>query len=431
MDVPKILVVEDKQILNKGIQKSLQKLGYLVQQVYNSGEKAIQKIAEIHHYLVLIDIYLSADADVIQSVDAIRNNYQIPVSDLTKITEDKKLQKKLLIEPFNHIFKMFAEKDLHFAVEMPLYRHQLQDKQQHQQQHQQQSLNSIVSSMGCALIVTDLLGRVEMINPLAEKITGWNRDEAVGESIEEVFKIADEETGELINPLDKEIVESDNALNPLRNSILMTKDGARVHIGNNITPIRNNNGKITGTVVVFQDISEHKRLQSQLMQNAFYDGLTALPNRILFQDRLRQVIERSKRRIDYKFAVLFLDLDGFKQVNDCYGHGMGDSLLVAIARRLELCLRGGDTVARFGGDEFAVLLEDIKDISDATAIATRILETVSTSVSIDGYNLFVGASIGISLGNGSSDDPDKLLKNADTAMYRAKAGGKGNFVLFE
>jgi diguanylate cyclase (GGDEF)-like protein/PAS domain S-box-containing protein len=431
MDVPTILVVEDKQILEKGIKNGLQKLGYLVQQIRDSGETAIQKFAEIHHYLVLINVFISDDMSVFKIANIIRNNYQIPVLYLTDSTEDISLKKKLLIEPFNHIFQAFVEKDLHIAAEMALYKNEIENRQKNEQQNEQLRLSSIVSSMGCALIVTDVLGRVEMMNPLAEKMTGWKRDEAVGEGIEEVFKIVDEETGELINPLGKEIIQPDDAFNPQRNSILIAKDGTRIHIGNNITLIRNANGKITGTVAVFQDISEHKRLQSQLMRNAFYDGLTALPNRLLFQDRLRQVIERSKRHIDYKFAVLFLDLDGFKQVNDRYGHAMGDSLLIAIARQLESCLRSVDTVARFGGDEFAILLEGIKDISDATAIATRINEIASVPICIDGYNLSVGASIGITFSDGAYDDPDKLLKNADVAMYRAKNEGKGTFVVFE
>jgi diguanylate cyclase (GGDEF)-like protein len=166
------------------------------------------------------------------------------------------------------------------------------------------------------------------------------------------------------------------------------------------------------------------------MRNAFYDGLTELPNRILFLDRLRQTIERSKRRNDYYFAVLFLDLDGFKEINDRFGHGIGDDFLVAIARRLESCLRGGDTVARFGGDEFTLLLEDIKDITDATNVAKRIQDSLRLPVNLNGYQLSTTASIGITWNFSNYEEPATLLRDADIAMYRAKRQGKATYAIF-
>lgn len=205
----------------------------------------------------------------------------------------------------------------------------------------------------------------------------------------------------------------------------------KIPIADTVAPIRDQMGGITGAVIVFQDITQRKQKEAQLIRNAFYDGLTALPNRVLFLDRLKQASERCKRRFNYHFAVLFLDLDSFKIINDRYGHSIGDDLLVAIARRLESCLRSGDTVARFGGDEFAVLLEDIKDVSDAINIAKRIQETLSLPLHLNGYEISTTASIGIALSCDGYEDPTNLLRDADTAMYRAKGKGKANYIVFD
>jgi diguanylate cyclase (GGDEF)-like protein len=167
-----------------------------------------------------------------------------------------------------------------------------------------------------------------------------------------------------------------------------------------------------------------------LVRNAFYDALTSLPNRVLFLDRLRQAFERGKRRNNYRFGLLFLDLDGFKNINDRFGHGMGDDLLVALAQRLELCVRSGDTVARFGGDEFAVLLEEIKGVSDATSIAKRIQEALKVPLHLNGQEFITTASIGIALSEDSHEEPSSMLRDADIAMYRAKQQGKANYAVF-
>ncbi len=189
-------------------------------------------------------------------------------------------------------------------------------------------------------------------------------------------------------------------------------------------------GKILGAVLVFQDISQRKKTEAELVRNAFYDSITGLPNRILFHDRLRQAFEHSKRKKNYRFAVLFIDLDGFKGINDKFGHGMGDKLLVDISQRLKSSLRGADTVARFGGDEFAILVVDIKDISDATGVAVRIQEYLQTPFDIHERKILITASIGIALSRKSHQEPKSILDDADHAMYQAKEQGKARYVVF-
>jgi len=184
-------------------------------------------------------------------------------------------------------------------------------------------------------------------------------------------------------------------------------------------------------VVAHEDITQRKMAEEQLLHDAFHDSLTDLPNRALFMDRLRRAILRTKRQENYRFAVLFLDLDGFKVVNDSLGHATGDQLLIAIGRRLEQGMRRGDTLTRLGGDEFAILADDIRDISDATLMAERIRDDLKAPFNLGGHEVFATGSIGIALGTRDRERPEDLLRDADTAMYRAKALGKERHVVFD
>lgn len=179
------------------------------------------------------------------------------------------------------------------------------------------------------------------------------------------------------------------------------------------------------------ELVERQRAEEQLKHNAFHDQLTDLPNRALYLNRLDKAIQRSKRQSKPKFALLFLDLDRFKLVNDSLGHRVGDDLLIAIARRLQTCLRPGDTIARLGGDEFAILLEDIENPGEATYIAERIHTSLSHPFKLDEQEIVISASIGITLGTSVFEQPEDLLRDADTAMYRAKAMGKARYAIFD
>ena len=179
------------------------------------------------------------------------------------------------------------------------------------------------------------------------------------------------------------------------------------------------------------ELKQRKLTEDRLAYTSVHDPLTDLPNRVLFIDRLSHVMERTKRRKDYMYAVFFLDLDRFKVVNDSLGHSVGDKLLIESAQRISACMRSEDTVARLGGDEFVILLEDIKDNADALQVAERIQNNLTMPFDLDGHMVFVFASIGIVLSGADYESPDDVLRDADIAMYRAKGQGLGRYEIFD
>jgi diguanylate cyclase (GGDEF)-like protein/PAS domain S-box-containing protein len=195
--------------------------------------------------------------------------------------------------------------------------------------------------------------------------------------------------------------------------------------------VRGADGKPLRMAGSMTDVTQRRNAEQQLLQGAYYDGLTALPNRLLFLEQLRRALGRAERRGDFVFAVLFLDLDRFKVINDSLGHLVGDKLLISVAERLRICVRPEDMVARLGGDEFTVLLEDVSDPSQATRVAERIQEEISKPFQLEGHEVWTTASIGIAFSSTGYDKPEDILRDADAAMYRAKAKGKARHELFD
>ena len=212
---------------------------------------------------------------------------------------------------------------------------------------------------------------------------------------------------------------------------IMHKDGGYRWVLCRGVAVRDEAGKAYRMAGSLTDITERKLAEEQLLHDAFHDSLTNLPNRALFTDLLGRSLGRAQRRADYRFAVLFIDLDRFKVVNDSLGHSVGDELLRAITRRIERCVRPGDTVARLGGDEFTILVDDIGNASDATRVADRIQRELTQPFNLSGHEVFTSASIGIALSASGYEEADDLLRDADIAMYRAKALGKARYEVFD
>ena len=209
------------------------------------------------------------------------------------------------------------------------------------------------------------------------------------------------------------------------------KLGHEVWVMLSVSLVKDAETKSQHFIFQIQDITDRKRAEDRLLHDAFHDALTGLPNRALFVDHLKLAVQRTRRREDMLFAVLFLDLDRFKVINDSLGHMVGDQLLVGIARRLETCLRPGDTIARLGGDEFTVLLEDITDEEEVVEVAQRLQKELTQAFNLSGHEVFTSASIGIALSTTGFEKPEDLLRDADTAMYRAKSMGKARHELFD
>ena len=281
---------------------------------------------------------------------------------------------------------------------------------------------STLESIADAVICTDISGNITFFNPMASKMVGWPLKEAAGRHLTEVFRIVDATTRKaILDPMAKAASENLTGKLPL-NCLLIRRDGHEVFIEDSVAPIHNRGETVTGAVIVFRDVSAAQARSEQMAHLAEHDSLTGLPNRSLFCDRVGQAISLARRHRG-QAAVLFLDLDGFKQINDSLGHAAGDKLLRSVAKRLLACVRDPDTVSRYGGDEFAVLLQDVHRPQDAAATARRVLGALDEVHSIDGQQIHVTASIGVSVYPDDGFDAETLTRNADTAMYRAKKNG--------
>ena len=283
---------------------------------------------------------------------------------------------------------------------------------------------AILDESGKIIAVNAAWGRRETGNPLvgAACVEGTNYLDAcrlaLGNGVEEATTIANGIGAVFLNVRDEFSLE-------------YLCDGANDRRWFSVRATRFEGSKRVRVVVAHEDITPRKIAEERLLHDAFHDALTDLPNRALFMDRLRRAILRTKRQAGYRFAVLFLDLDGFKVVNDSLGHATGDQLLIAIGRRLEQGMRRGDTLTRLGGDEFAILADDIDDLSDAIQLAERIRLDLKAPFNLGGHEVFAAFSVGIAMGAKDREKPEDLLRDADTAMYRAKAQGKERYVVFD
>ncbi|MDQ1406162.1 MAG: hypothetical protein QOG55_1791 [Acidobacteriaceae bacterium] len=287
-----------------------------------------------------------------------------------------------------------------------------------------------LDSIGDAVLSTDLEGKVTYLNVVAEKITGWTREEAAGKDIEEVFVIVDASTREpCVNPL-RAAIKKNRTVQLTPNCILIRRDGTEFAIEDSAAPIHDQRGLATGAVIVFHDVSAARAMGVEMSHMAQHDTLTNLPNRTLLQDRLTQAIATASRN-DSRIAVLFLDLDGFKHINDSLSHATGDRLLQLVAKRLLAAVRTSDTVCRLGGDEFVILLSEVAHAGDAGVKAGKILSALSAPFEMEQNTLRITGSIGISTYPEDGQSAELLIRNADLAMYQAKEKGRSNCQFFE
>jgi diguanylate cyclase (GGDEF)-like protein/PAS domain S-box-containing protein len=286
-----------------------------------------------------------------------------------------------------------------------------------------------LNSIGDGVISTDRKGNISYLNPVAEAMTGWPLEDVSGRPLAYAFRIIDASTGlAAANPMKIAFGDKLPAKMPA-NCILVRRDGRQIHIEDSVAPIRDSNGLAAGFVLVFRDVTEAHTLTAQLAHLAEHDALTGLPNRLLLSDRLNQAVARAARDKGL-VAVLFLDLDRFKHINDSLGHQTGDELLKVVSNSLLESVRCADTVSRLGGDEFIVLLAEVRQLDYCAIAARRILNAVGKSHLVAGNDLRITASIGISVFPDDGLDAETLIRNADRAMYHAKESGKQTFKFF-
>lgn len=287
-----------------------------------------------------------------------------------------------------------------------------------------------LKSIGDAVVCTDNFGQITFLNRSAEKMAGLSYEEALGKHIGMVVCLTSDQDGffKFLPNVGPNGTEADVSL-PL-NATLIQQSGDKIPVEGVGTRILGRNAEAIGAVYVLRDMTAFRATALKMAHMAHHDSLTGLPNRALLTDRINNAIASASRRKE-RPSILFLDLDGFKHVNDSLGHTIGDKLLQSVAKRLSECVRESDTVSRLGGDEFVVLLPEITHPDDAVVAAQRMLDAVSESHIIDNQEMHITTSIGISLYPNDGTDAETLIKNADTAMYQVKESGRENYRYFE
>jgi diguanylate cyclase (GGDEF)-like protein/PAS domain S-box-containing protein len=287
-----------------------------------------------------------------------------------------------------------------------------------------------LNSIGDAVLCTDISGNITYLNLVAETMTGWQREEATGRPLAEVFQIIDGSTRKSARDPMEMAVEQNRTVGLTVNCVLVRRDGFESSIEDSAAPIHDRKGQVIGAVIVFHDVSAARAMSFQMTYAAQHDVVTNLPNRVLLKDRISQAIALARRQ-SRSIAVLFLDLDRFKYINDSLGHAAGDKVLQSVSKRLLAGVRGSDTVSRQGGDEFVILLSEIAYPEAAATSARKVLISLNAPHSIEGKELHVNACIGISVYPEDGEDAETLIKNADTAMYHAKERGRNCFQFFK
>jgi diguanylate cyclase (GGDEF)-like protein/PAS domain S-box-containing protein len=292
--------------------------------------------------------------------------------------------------------------------------------------------NVTLDSIGEAVLRTDVQGKVTYLNRKAEEMTGWRREEARGRPMADVLRLIESVGGLAVGNALGIAMQEDQATKETAdctNCILVRRDGFECGIEPKVTPIQDQDGTVTGAVVVFHDVSVAQAKSLEMSHLAQHDALTDLPNRVLFNDRLTQAIALAERQ-GKQLAVMFVDLDHFKKINDSLGHDVGDKLLRSVAGRLIACVRRSDTVSRLGGDEFVVLLAQVEHAEDAAYSARKILRALAAPHIIDNKSFDINVSIGVSTYPNDGQDAEGLMNRADNAMYEAKEHGRNNYQFF-
>ncbi len=421
----RILYMEDDAGLARLLQKSLQRQGYAID-IAGNGKEGLTMVESRPYDIVLVDYHMPeySGLDVLRTL-ADRGNSP-PIIMVTGNGNEKIAVEALKLGATDYIVK---DVDMAYLELLPMVLDQVLQKQQliNEKEHMFAALRENeeryrklvdLSPDGIAILVN---GRFVFVNPAGVSLLGAPAAEEFLGTLLLDFVHYDWKAQYAAQMIQ---LEENGFAMPWEERRFLRFDAIPIDVEVSGVPF-SYQGK-PAIQIIFRDITERKLAKERLEHMAHFDALTSLPNRVLFFDRFRNLLEQAKR-YNHMFALLFLDLDRFKTVNDTLGHAMGDLLLKEAARRITDCLRRSDTVARMGGDEFAVILTRINESNDAAVVARKIIDALAAPFTLNGQECSIGVSIGISVFPGDGDDTETLLKRADTAMYRVKDDGRKHY----
>jgi len=414
----RILVVEDEGLVAEDIARILQNFGYDVLAIVSSGEEAVKIVEDVLPDLVLMDIMLEGDINGIDAAGQIYSRFDIPVVYLTAYGDEDGLHKVKKTDPFGYMLKPFEERDLYNSVEMALYRHKMEKALRDSEER----YRSLVENISEIVYSLDENAVITYISPNIESISGYSSSEVIGKKFTEF--IYEKDLTSRTNKLQEIMSERKDATD----FQFLTKSGKIRWLRTTGRLILKDN-RVMGVRGALADITERKLAEEELVYMATHDQLTGLSNRALFNDRLAVELTHARRN-PKKLAVMLLDLDEFKEINDAFGHSFGDKLLKAVSRCLSGLLRESDTVARMGGDEFLLLLSEVVHVDDVANIAQKIIDAIQKPILVDGHELNITTSLGIAVYPEGGQDADTLIKNADIAMYYVKKYGRNGYQLY-
>lgn len=424
----RILIVEDEVMVARDIQARLRQIGYRADMIAASGKEAVRLAVETLPDIILMDIRLSNGVDGVDAAVMINGACNIPIIYLTGFSDEASLARAQLTSPYGYVLKPVETTELRIAIEMAFQRHQLQTKLNESNRR----LATTLASLGEGVVSTDAEGMVTTVNRVAAAMLGKHEDTLIGQKIGAAFDLAPgdraglselltDPVSRLLAAKKEKIFYSDTSIHNANGEERPVDVTASLIAGDRQSP--------EGAVLVFRDISLRKQSEEDLRHRAYHDQLTGLPNRSMFYERLHAAIAQSTRH-NRSLALLFLDLDDFKKINDTLGHDAGDLLLKQLAERLTVAVRDDDIVARLAGDEFVIILNDIADISDVKEVVTKILSGLEVSFWLGEDEVRVTASIGVSLFPLHGTNIEQLMSFADKAMYRAKQMGKNAYAIY-
>jgi diguanylate cyclase (GGDEF)-like protein/PAS domain S-box-containing protein len=420
----RILIAEDDADDLLELTRRLERLGHSVIAV-GSGEGAIEAAGAELPALALLSVRLGGAVGGPAAAEYLAARWRVPVLLLESGAEAGEPTSSA--PPFGLLRKPVPERELWLAIELALHRHQLELTLGEVERW----LASSLTGAGDAVIATDLQGGVSFLNPAAEAMTGWSKIEAVGRAADTILPIIDGATRQRLESPLARVLRAGVALEFGPDTRLVRRDGSELPIEYGAAPIRDERGVVTGAVLVCRDVGEREERETRLRHYALHDPLTGLFNRGVFIEQLARGLERVRSQPGYGMAVLMLDLDRFKVINDSLGYALGDQLLVQLAQRVRSCLRANDSAARLGEDELIILIDDLTEAVDAMRVAERIHHALLAPFRLGEREVFASASIGIARVAPHYQRPDDVIRDADTALDRAKGKGRGCTVLFD